>query len=618
MFTYESPREETRCGATPFFAALHKSLEGNGPDAAYETSRERTRIGEWQTTYDQLYSESSVSSDDAFDIVGWSSSYTGEPLSENEMREQVDATVARIAALEGRRILEIGCGTGLLLFGLAGHCERYTGTDFSSKALDRVRNAAERRGWAQVELWHREADDFSGIADGSFDVVVLNSVIQYMPGIDYLLRVLEGAARVVRPGGFIFAGDIRHRGLARLLYAGIEVAWASEMTSAGESRAHIDRRAAHELELLLDPEFFRVLPGRFGGVTASFVEVKRGRHHNELTRFRYDAVLQIGGAVPAFGNVNERRWSDVRSLDGIRASLREQLPLRVRGVPNARLTSEIGLFERLQSATATLPAVSLRSSEAEDSLGVDPEDCAELARELGCDVHVSWSLQDDPATLDVVFVPAGTGTLRGAEAGLDKKPWADYANVPMHGSTQHLVQALRESLRRKLPEYMVPSTFVCIDSLPLTANGKLNRRALLPPDPSSDVERVHAPPETELQRQITGVWREILGFEKVSIDANFFNVGGHSLLATQIISRCSDIVGINIPLRLMFEKPTIRRFADSVEQLRGGPRAAAAPPVVASRATDLASIEPDTLTDDEVNALLVDLLARPETRDHLE
>src|SRR5262245_18392834 len=100
------------------------------------------------------------------------------------MREQVETTTASIAALQGKRILEIGCGSGLLLLRLAGSCERYVGTHFSQAALEQVERAVRRGAWKHVELWRRRADEFVGIEEGTFDGVVLNSVIQYFPGME--------------------------------------------------------------------------------------------------------------------------------------------------------------------------------------------------------------------------------------------------------------------------------------------------------------------------------------------------------------------------------------------------------------------------------------------------
>ncbi|HEY0735635.1 MAG TPA: amino acid adenylation domain-containing protein, partial [Herpetosiphonaceae bacterium] len=124
---------------------------------------------------------------------------------------------------------------------------------------------------------------------------------------------------------------------------------------------------------------------------------------------------------------------------------------------------------------------------------------------------------------------------------------------------------LRSFLHTKLPAYMVPSAFVFVPTLPLTPNGKLDRTALPVPDRalSSGGESFVAP-RTPLEELITAVWAAVLGLEGVGIHDNFFALGGHSLLATQVISRLRQILAVDVPLRVLFEAPTIAALADQI------------------------------------------------------
>src|SRR4029079_16209819 len=134
-----------------------------------------------------------------FNISGWNSSYTGEPIPPAEKREWVEQTVQRVLDLKPKRILEIGCGTGLILFRAAPHCEHFCGVDFSAAALAHIEQNLPARGLKNVALRQHRADDLSSIQPGSFDTVVINSVIQYFPSADYLVRVLEQAATALKP-----------------------------------------------------------------------------------------------------------------------------------------------------------------------------------------------------------------------------------------------------------------------------------------------------------------------------------------------------------------------------------------------------------------------------------
>ncbi|MEO7020167.1 MAG: amino acid adenylation domain-containing protein [Ktedonobacteraceae bacterium] len=126
---------------------------------------------------------------------------------------------------------------------------------------------------------------------------------------------------------------------------------------------------------------------------------------------------------------------------------------------------------------------------------------------------------------------------------------------------------LRHFLQAKLPEYMLPSAFVFLESLPLTSNGKVNRRAL-PAPMESDVarEQSYAAPRTPVEEQIAVIWRNVLHLEQVGVHDDFFALGGHSLLATQVISRLRETFAVDVPLRLLFETPSISALAEYLVQ----------------------------------------------------
>jgi acyl-coenzyme A synthetase/AMP-(fatty) acid ligase/acyl carrier protein len=121
---------------------------------------------------------------------------------------------------------------------------------------------------------------------------------------------------------------------------------------------------------------------------------------------------------------------------------------------------------------------------------------------------------------------------------------------------------IRKYLIAKLPDYMVPSTLVLLDALPLTASGKIDRNALPTPARNRpELANVYQQPRTSTEETLVAIWREVLKLEKVGIHDNFFDSGGHSLLATQIISRIRSSFAIDLPLRHLFESPTVAEMA---------------------------------------------------------
>nr|QEO74125.1 condensation domain-containing protein [uncultured bacterium] len=141
------------------------------------------------------------------------------------------------------------------------------------------------------------------------------------------------------------------------------------------------------------------------------------------------------------------------------------------------------------------------------------------------------------------------------------------------------VEAVRDELRRKLPEYMVPSAFVVLPSLPLTPNGKVDRRAL--PSPAEERREVERPAErSAVEELVAGIWSSVLGVPDVAPHESFFELGGHSLLATRMVSRVRAVLGVELPMRAVFEEPTLAGFAALAERAWKGDDGLEAPSLV--------------------------------------
>jgi acyl carrier protein len=138
--------------------------------------------------------------------------------------------------------------------------------------------------------------------------------------------------------------------------------------------------------------------------------------------------------------------------------------------------------------------------------------------------------------------------------------------VPISGQ-QPTVENLRAFLSKKLPDYMIPAAFVRLEAIPLTPNGKANRRALPLPDLARPLlEQIYVAPRNETEVELTNIWSDVLRIERVGIYDNFFELGGHSLLATQAIARIQQKFQIDLPLYTLFEAPTVATFAERVAQ----------------------------------------------------
>ncbi|KYC42731.1 non-ribosomal peptide synthetase [Scytonema hofmannii PCC 7110] len=142
------------------------------------------------------------------------------------------------------------------------------------------------------------------------------------------------------------------------------------------------------------------------------------------------------------------------------------------------------------------------------------------------------------------------------------------AYVVLKGEQSLTAQKLREFLANQLPAYMVPNTFVVLESLPLTSNGKVDRRALPTPDFNSQASDQYVAPRTPLEEMVVQIWAQVLKVEQVGVYDNFFELGGHSLLATQLVSRIRDCFKVELPLRELFTAATLAELAQSIGKLQ--------------------------------------------------
>jgi acyl-CoA synthetase (AMP-forming)/AMP-acid ligase II/acyl carrier protein len=550
------------------FQATNDTVAGSEWDAE--------RISNWQSVFNDTYRQTPSDRDGIFNIVGWNSSYTDLPLSETEMREWLDLTIERILALQPQRVLEIGCGTGLLLFRIAPHCAQYRGTDFSQIALDSIEQKLRsgEQNLPQVKLLHKEAQDFEGIEPESVDLVILNSVVQYFPSADYLLRVLSQATKVVRNGGSIFIGDVRNLALLKAFHLSVQLHQASDDLPVAHLLQRVQKRIAQEQELILNPGFFSAFKRQFPNISSVQVQPKHGKFCNELTMFRYDVILRVGQETGEIDPPTMNGWIDWQqqelTLKSARQLLEETQPdaIGFRRVPNARLNSEMKALEllKLDSAPQTVGQLKELLQSLDSESGINSEALSELGHELQYSVEISWLNGSPDGSYDAIFYKAIAPSF-SQTSGFLRKALNAFANNPLQGKAdRELVPQLRGYLQEKLPEYMVPSAFVMLESLPLTPNGKLDRRALPQKCDRVSEKTAFTEPQTPTEKELAQIWMAVLELEEVGINESFFDIGGHSLMAMQLVSRVRMRLGVDLALSDVYAAPTIQSLAELVEE----------------------------------------------------
>ncbi|MER6207751.1 amino acid adenylation domain-containing protein [Streptomyces sp. NPDC001642] len=545
----------------------HQQLVGYVVPRAHGAAHDIEHVDKWHQIHEQGYSEQRDLGTEQ-DFTGWNSSYDNEPLPLDHMTEWQAATVRRVLDLEPARVLEVGVGSGLILRPVAPHCTTYTGVDFSDALIRTLGRAIEGSDLHdRVELHTMAAHEVGALAPARFDTVVINSVAQYFPSVDYLIDVVRQTMKMLAPGGRILLGDIRN---LRLLRAFVTAIVLHDGAEADESLATVRDIVTHqqelESELLLDPAFFTRIGDLVPDVVGVDVQLKRGSFHNELTDFRYDVVLHKRGAdLVSLADVPAREWS---SAEDIATLLNTASPhaLRVTGVPNGRVTAQVATAQRVASGADTL----VRDLPGATGLppGTDPETLCELGAGLGYTVHPTWTDTEEGDRFDVVFLAEG----RAAGQGLtdvflasddDERPLWQLANDPQASDRGRLLATeLRRHAARRLPDHMVPAAVVVLDALPLTPNGKLDTRQLPAPEFGS---RAGRPPATPQEAAMAALFADVLGLASVGADDRFFDLGGDSIRSIQLVGR-ARAEGFRITPRDVFHDQTVEALVARAAQ----------------------------------------------------
>lgn len=532
-----------------------------------EASRQQFQdyLEQWQRVFDDEYrGRESDATEDDLNLSGWASSYTGKAIAESDMREWIDGTIQRIHDLKPKRLLEVGSGSGLLLFRYAPFCEAVEALDLSQAALEYVRQGVEKRGWNHVHLRWGDALSVGELKGHKFDTVVINSVTQYFPSHLYFEEVLRRLLPLVEEGGHIFIGDVRNLDLLSAHACAVERCRADAPVLAETLASRVQRRCRQESELLFSPSYFARLPEHLSEVGAVDLIVKRGVSDNEMLSYRYDVVLTKGTSEQP----QELPWLEAADADELLALL-DEAPSEcfgVRGVLNPRITDDIGEIEQLSGGDGSreVPPLlhSARMSAKRREQAQRLEEVLRQAEAMGYQVAATWS-QERTDALDVIF---GKGKLPRIHAFASYH--ASYlTNFTRIGdASASMSRTLKDHLSHSLPEYMVPSAFVLVEQIPLTINGKVDKRALPPPDDDCVVKEAYVAPCTPVQQTLCRLVADVLGLDSVGLKDGFFELGGHSLLAVRLAMRVKNELGRDLPLKALLTGATVEEIAASLDQ----------------------------------------------------
>ncbi len=285
------------------------------------------------------------------------------------------------------------------------------------------------------------------------------------------------------------------------------------------------------------------------------------------------------------------RWEENGAdLVEVKRRLLEEKPERllIKGIPNGRLGIEIKYLQSQLSQDRYRTVGELRK-ELEDrsrGWGIDPDQVRDMAEQIGYSTEICWAAEGKAGWFDALLTraesKAGQPSLAEITLGSgvsQQEEDCTYANSPSLATyIYRLNQEMRTYLKQKLPSYMVPTAFVAMRQLPLTPNGKLDIRAL-PPPWQAQLVNPDEEPQSPIEEIVANIWGEVLQLKQVGVNQNFFELGGHSLLATQVISRIREVMKVEVSLKVLFDRPTVARFAEVMSLDHENRKRIDAPPV---------------------------------------
>lgn len=546
-----------------------------------DTVRGSSDVAGWQQTFDMLYREARVGQE--FDIIGWLDGMR-KPISAADMQLWASETYQRILQylprLSGQplRIWDNGCGTGMIMNKFLTHdglVVNYTGTDISVEVIGKL--TAEIRGkklrdGMVVEFYQQEAV-IPLTGHQKFNVVLLNSVVQYFPSVDYLRRVIFAAVDKVAAEGIVCLYDVRNMLLNDVYHREIGLLTTAPTTSMRTFLANCAYRSLLDKELTIDPIFFEKIASEHRRITGVRIEIKKMGRFAKLD-YRYDVTFFVEREVKQIAMTDVCVWSremDLAQLvtEGVGSGKAKQLV--VVNIPNAVVSRS----KVLMAESPRFNVVGELQEAYDQSNGsvVDPKLCYALAEKCGCDVLVTFS-RNDPYSFDCVFTAKELNPMPVCVA-LPHRQYAQdevYANDPnIREMYQKYQRYLQEKLGRLLPTYMLPQHVVIVPSIPLNSRGKVDVNALPLIDFSMELSSTFVPPSNELQHQLTAIFAKVLGKDKakISIDHDFFkSLGGDSLSLLKVIAEVNKITGCDFAVQEFYTHATVRALEKIVIEKR--------------------------------------------------
>ncbi len=501
-------------------------------------------VKQWYKLFETTHEVSSAET--AEDYSGWISAITGKPLDNNIMKDWRDSTIKSILKeipperlnKKDVKILEIGCGTGLLLFPLVKYCSLYIATDMSKAIISKLANQIAEKNIKNVMLYLYAAHDVFQYLTQKYDIIIINSVSQYFPSAKYFKDIVAGALTYLNDEGFLFIGDVRGVPNINGLYQEIIHYKYNKLANYNKLLPRIiSSEHYYEDELLIHPMVFQEILK--GNSYAFYVEPRLDNYDTELLRYRYNAVIKKNATLV---NIDWLEYNNILSLkEDLIAFIKKDINniCGYRNVWTLACEGEMRKFINFRKQVQLIV------------------DAANLF------VRFSLINSDHDLRIDMVIYKSRIAYLNSYFLSDDNKDAIAFFEEPIKKHYCKLIEnKIISYLSENKPRYMVPKQIEFIEKINLGHNDKINFKDLPAPRYIYN-DTNYIPPTSYLETELCEVWKKILGQPKIGIDDNFFAFGGTSLLVIQMVVKLRAL-NINLRPQAVFQYQTIREISEFI------------------------------------------------------
>jgi amino acid adenylation domain-containing protein len=509
--------------------------------------------------YDETYLRADNYESESVNNCGWQSSFTGRLISAAELDESYQFIRQVINTSDLDDVLEVGCGTGSLLFEYLDNVNKCTIIELSSKAIEYVKSKLSKAQQEKV-IFKNESIQNVHQHHQKYTCVIVNSVVQYLPSIHSLVTTITQLVAASKTNGTIIIGDVRSMELLDVYF--LEKIRANHTPGDDlDSELSAFYYKSRDAEIALSPQFFFVLKTLIKGISHVDINVKQGVHKNELNYFRYDVVIHVGKHVVYQLPLEldcEVLLQEQSLLDKIESC--RDIPIIVRKIPNFHLE------DILTKIDSEIPNHPLFNS---DKLKVVDIEAKSQVLELlklkfkGRETFLFYDKSNHLNRLDMHIYPIVIDSMVRC---LDIEEYGDYRAYCKEPFNPWIQKFCFEHIKLKIKQHILswvsPSVYVWVEKWPVTINGKLDRKKLLLPmkiDLSEPVEK------TTLSK-LEAIWRNITG-DYALVDKEFWVHGVSSLCMYFFLATINETFQVGINYHEFHNYNTLEKLSIYIDEL---------------------------------------------------